>query len=215
MKNLGKSIIIFLIIGFISMWFLGIWCIAFPPYNLIYGAIIGLIFALIYLLLTGYNQLISAKNGVSNAWAQIDVQLRRRMDLIPNIVDTVKGYAGHENSTLSEVTQARASLQNADTVKGTEAANNKLTDTLNHLFMVAESYPDLKANTNFQDLQNQLRETEGLIANNRQIFNNAVLFYNNLCQQIPTNIVAIIFNFQTADYFQTDDESRVAPKVKF
>ncbi|MDD2644109.1 MAG: LemA family protein [Methanobacteriaceae archaeon] len=185
------------------------------PNNWICSLIGAFIVIIAYLLFKGYNELINGRNSVDNSWAQIDVQLNRRMDLIPNLVETVKGYASHEKETLNEVTEARSGLKNADTVKSALNANNKLTETLNNLFMVAENYPDLKANTNFQDLQNQLNQIEGQIANYRENFNNKVLNYNNLCQQIPTNIVALLFNFKPINYFQISDEDRITPKIKF
>lgn len=162
-----------------------------------------------------YNSLVGLRNKVKNAWAQIDVQLKRRADLIPNLVETVKGYAGHEKSTLTEVTAARAGLMNATTVKEAQEANNKLTETLKSLFAVAESYPDLKANTNFQDLQKQLEETENKIAYSRQFYNDTVLMYNNKCQMFPSNIIANIFNFQESEFFESEESTRTAPKVEF
>lgn len=178
--------------------------------------LIVLIVIIVIVLVAGlYNSLVGLRNKVKNAWAQIDVQLKRRADLIPNLVETVKGYAGHEKSTLTEVTAARAGLMNATTVKEAQEANNKLTETLKSLFAVAESYPDLKANTNFQDLQKQLEETENKIAYSRQFYNDTVLMYNNKCQMFPSNIIANIFNFQESEFFESEESTRTAPKVEF
>jgi len=178
--------------------------------------IIGIIVIVILLVVVGiYNGLIGARNKVKNAWSQIDVQLKRRIDLIPNLVETVKGYAGHEKSTFEKITEARAGLMNATSVKETESANNLLTDTLKSLFAVAENYPDLKANQNFQDLQNKLSETEDKIAYSRQFYNDTVLMYNNKCQMFPSNIFASLFNFNEADFFETAESERAAPSVKF
>lgn len=205
-----------LIIGFVVYWFVGMMTGAVDSEVMrIITYICGIAAFIIYLIIHAYNELINARNEVSNSWAQIDVQLNRRMDLIPNIVETVKGYASHENETLTNVIEARSGLKSADTVQGTVNANNKLNEALAHMFMVVESYPDLKADANFQDLQNQLRQTENLISNYREIFNNKVLEYNNLCEQIPSNIVAILFNFKTAEFFETEEEYRSAPKVQF
>ena len=125
--------------------------------------IIAIILIVVVVFIHLYNQLVQARNKVKNAWAQIDVQLTRRADLIPNLVETVKGYATHENQTFNQVTEARSAMQNASTVKEAATANNMITDTLKSLFAIAENYPDLKANQNFLDLQNQLSETENKI----------------------------------------------------
>lgn len=162
-----------------------------------------------------YNSLIQLRNRVKNAWSQIDVQLNRRADLIPNLVETVKGYAKHEKTVLENVTEARAGLMNAQSVQETAEANNILTETLKSLFAVAENYPDLKANQNFLELQDQLEETENKIAYSRQFYNDTVLMYNNKCQMVPSNFVASTFNFQEAEYFEIDETKREVPKVEF
>ncbi len=178
--------------------------------------IILIILVIIGLLIKYYNDLVNGRNKVENAWSQIDVQLKRRNDLIPNIVETVKGYAGHENQTLNQVTQARANMGNATTVQEVAQADNAIRDALKSLFAVSEAYPDLKANQNFLELQSELSETEDKISYSRQFYNDTVLMYNNLCQQFPSNIIANIFNFKTSEYFEVKDEGeRAAPKVKF
>ncbi|BDZ67375.1 LemA family protein [Methanobacterium ferruginis] len=151
-----------------------------------------------------YNSLIKLRNRVKNAWSQIDVQLNRRADLIPNLVETVKGYAKHEKTVFEEVTEARAGLMNAKTVQENAEANNILTETLKSLFAVAENYPELKANENFMELQGQLAETEDKIAYSRQFYNDTVLMYNNKCQMFPSNLIASTFNFQEAEFFEIE-----------
>ena len=162
-----------------------------------------------------YNGLVTARNKVKNAWAQIDVQLNRRADLIPNLVETVKGYAGHEKTVFEDVTAARAGLMNANGVKEINEANNQLTNTLKTLFAVAENYPELKANENFKELQAQLAQTEDKIAYSRQFYNDSVLMYNNKCQTFPSNIIANSFGFKEADFFEAAGEARSVPKVEF
>ena len=174
--------------------------------------IILIILASIVLL---YNGLVTARNKVKNAWAQIDVQLNRRADLIPNLVETVKGYAGHEKTVFEDVTAARAGLMNANGVKEINEANNQLSETLKTLFAVAENYPELKANENFKELQAQLSQTEDKIAYSRQFYNDTVLMYNNKCQTFPSNIIANLFGFKEADFFEAAGEARSVPKVEF
>jgi LemA protein len=178
--------------------------------------IIAIIVILILLAFAGiYNGLVGARNRVKNGWSQIDVQLKRRADLIPNLVETVKGYAGHEKGVFENVTKARAGLLNAQTVKENQEANNQLTETLKTLFAVAENYPDLKASANFQDLQGKLSETEDKIAYSRQFYNDTVLMYNNKCQMFPSNIVAGMFHFTEAEFFEAEESARSVPKVEF
>ena len=162
-----------------------------------------------------YNGLVTARNKVKNAWAQIDVQLNRRADLIPNLVETVKGYAAHESSVFEDVTAARAGLMNANGVSEISEANNQLSSTLKTLFAVAENYPELKANENFKELQAQLAQTEDKIAYSRQFYNDSVLMYNNKCQTFPSNIIANSFGFKEADFFEAAGEARSVPKVEF
>ncbi|HEX7468951.1 MAG TPA: LemA family protein, partial [Methanobacterium sp.] len=165
--------------------------------------IIGIILLLIVLYIGYlYNSLVKLRNRVKNAWSQIDVQLKRRTDLIPNLVETVKGYAKHEKSVFENVTKARSNLMGAQTVEENAKANNQLTDALKTLFAVAENYPDLKANENFKDLQRQLSETEDKIAYSRQFYNDTVLMYNNKCQMVPSNIIASLFHFKESEFFE-------------
>jgi LemA protein len=162
-----------------------------------------------------YNSLIQLRNRVKNAWSQIDVQLKRRTDLIPNLVETVKGYAKHEKSVFENVTKARASLMDAKTVPENANANNQLTSALKSLFAVAENYPDLKASDNFKDLQARLSETEDKIAYSRQFYNDTVLMYNNKCQMFPSNLLASLFKFQEAEFFEIAESEKEVPDVKF
>ena len=180
---------------------------------LIIGIIIVIL--LIVFIISLYNGLVKAKNRVKNAWAQIDVQLNRRADLIPNLIETVKGYAAHEKTIFDDVTKARSGLMNANTVKDIEEANNNLSGTLKTLFAVAENYPDLKANENFKELQKQLAETEDKIAYSRQFYNDTVYKYNNKCQTFPSNLFANMFGFKEADFFEVASEARTVPKVEF
>ena len=177
--------------------------------------LIVIIIAIILAIVGLYNGLVTARNKVKNAWAQIDVQLNRRADLIPNLVETVKGYAGHEKTVFEDVTAARAGLMNANGVKEINEANNQLTNTLKTLFAVAENYPELKANENFKELQAQLAQTEDKIAYSRQFYNDSVLMYNNKCQTFPSNIIANLFGFKEADFFEAAGEARSVPKVEF
>ena len=162
-----------------------------------------------------YNRLVDLRNRVKNSYAQIDVQLKRRNDLIPNLVETVKGYASHEKGVLEEVTKARGNVINASGVKETSEADNQLTGALKSLFAVAENYPDLKANSNFQQLQEQLNDTENKIAYARQFYNDTVLMYNNSCEQFPSSMLASLFHFEEAEFFETDEASREVPEVEF
>lgn len=173
--------------------------------------IIGII---VYFVLI-YNSLVNLRNRVKNAWSQIDVQLKRRTDLIPNLVETVKGYAAHEKGVFENVTKARSSLMNAQTPQENAEANNMLTGALKSLFAVAENYPDLKASQNFQDLQRQLSETEDKIAYSRQFYNDTVLMYNNKIQMFPSNLIANQFDFQEAEFFEAPETDREVPEVKF
>jgi LemA protein len=162
-----------------------------------------------------YNRLVRLRNRCENSWAQVDVQLRRRYDLIPNLVEAVKGYASHERATFEEVTQARTAAQQAQGVEEQAQAENVLTAALGRLFAVAEAYPELRATENFQQLQAQLAEVEQNIVISRQVYNDAVLSYENALETVPTNIVAGMFNFQPRAYFETEDATREAPSVQF
>ena len=162
-----------------------------------------------------YNRLVRLRNRAENSWAQVDVQLRRRYDLIPNLVESVKGYAAHERGTFEEVTQARTAAQQAQGVAQQAQAENVLTAAIGRLFAVAEAYPQLRATENFQQLQGQLAEVEQNIVVSRQVYNDAVLTYDNALETVPTNIVAGLFNFSPRDYFETEGAAREAPSVQF
>src|SRR3954464_3308750 len=164
-----------------------------------------------------YTSLVAKRNRSANAWSQVDVQLRRRYDLIPNLVEAVKGYAAHESGTFEAVTQARAAAQSAQGPAAQGQAEGMLSNALGRLMAVAEAYPQLRATENFQQLQAQLAATENKIATARQVYNDTVLTYNNACQQIPTNILANMFKFQTREYFEVEegDAAREPVAVKF
>jgi LemA protein len=163
-----------------------------------------------------YNRLVRLRNRSENAWAQVDVQLRRRYDLIPNLLEAVKGYAAHERQTFEEVTKARTAAQQAQTVPEQAQAENMLTQAIGRLFAVAEQYPQLRATENFQQLQAQLEETEGKIAISRQVYNDAVLTYDTALETVPTNIVGGMFNFKERQYFEVEEPAvREAPRVQF
>lgn len=161
-----------------------------------------------------YNGLIAKRNRVQDAWAQIDVQLKRRYDLIPNLINTVKGYMKYEKSVLTQVTQLRSSIVSGST-QDKAAANNQLSQALKSIFAVAENYPDLKASQNFQDLQRQLEDTEDKIAFVRTSYNDYVLDFNNAVQQFPGNVFANMFGFKKAEFFQTPEEQKEPVKVDF
>ena len=163
-----------------------------------------------------YNRLVRLRNRAENSWAQVDVQLRRRYDLIPNLVEAVKGYAAHERGTFDEVTQARTAAQQAKGVAEQAEAENVLTAAIGRLFAVAEAYPQLRATENFQQLQAQLAETEQKIAVARQVYNDTVLSYDNALETVPTNIVAGVFSFEPREYFEVEEAAaREAPRVEF
>lgn len=162
-----------------------------------------------------YNRLVRLRNRTDNAWAQVDVQLKRRYDLIPNLVETVKGYADHEAGTFEAVVEARNAAQGADGVEEQAAAENILTGALRKLFALAEAYPELRASENFQALQIQLGDTEDKIAIARQIYNDTTLSFNNAVQTVPSNIVASLAGFAARAYFETDGDERSGPKVEF
>ncbi|GII55600.1 LemA family protein [Planotetraspora thailandica] len=177
--------------------------------------VIVIVAVLALMIVSVYNRLVRSRNAVDNAWAQIDVQLKRRYDLIPNLVETVKGYAAHERQTLEAVTAARSTAINAQGPADRAAAENALTGALKNLFAVAESYPDLKASRNFAELQEELATTENRIAYSRQYYNDAVLTYNNAIQTVPANIVAGMTGFTARVYFQAPGEERGTVQVRF
>ena len=177
--------------------------------------VLGVVILVILLLFFGYNRLVRLRNQTEAAWSQIDVQLRRRYDLVPNLVETVKGYAAHERETLESVTRARQQAIDAGGVADQAQAENMLTQALRQLFAVAEAYPDLKANQNFLALQEELTGTEGRIAFARQFYNDRVLAYDNALEQFPSNLVAGVFNFSQKPYFEAEEGSREPVRVDF
>jgi len=177
--------------------------------------LLGLLVLIIIVGVLIYNNLVVLRNNVENAWAQVDVQLKRRSDLIPNLVNTVKGYMKHEKDTLENVTKARAAIMNAKTPREAAEADNMLSSALKSLFAVAENYPNLKANENFLRLQEDLSDTENKIAYARQLYNDNVLVFNRAIQTIPNNIVASLLSFKEKEYFKADEGARAAPVVKF
>jgi len=180
-----------------------------------FAVLVLLVVAIVVVGIATYNRLVRLRNRTDNAWAQIDVQLRRRYDLIPNLVETVKGYAEHERGTLEAVIQARDRAIATTDVEEKAAAENALTGALRQLFALAESYPQLRASENFQALQQQLAETENKIAVARQIYNDSTLTYNNAVQTVPTNIVAGLAGFSPRPYFEVEDDARSVPEVDF
>ena len=182
---------------------------------IVVGVIFGII-VIIGLVLAGmYNGLIRARVRTREAWSGIDIQLKRRANLIPNLVETVRGYAAHERQTFENVTRARAMLQQAGTAAEAAQANNFLTQTLRSLFAVAENYPDLKANQNFLDLQNELSDIEEKIAYARQFYNRNVSTYNTSIQTVPNVVVANMFGFKRFEFFEAPEEAREVPEVSF
>lgn len=179
--------------------------------------IVYIIIAVVVLWVIGaFNGLVRGRNRVKEAWSDINVQLRRRHDLIPNLVETVKGYAGHEAGTLEAVVKARTQAVTAGSLEQKGAAENQLTGALNKLFALSESYPDLKANANFGKLQDELTDTENKIQASRRFYNTVVLDYNTKLQVFPTNMIAGPFNFQKEEFFQLDSpEEAKVPEVKF
>lgn len=177
---------------------------------------VGIALAVIAIaLVLSYNGLVGKRNKVKNAWGQIDVQLKRRFDLIPNVMETVKGYAAHEKSTLEEVTAARTRFMSATTPEARMSANSELTPLLGRLMAVAEAYPDLKASTSFMGLQRELSETEDKIGFCRQFYNDVVMDFNNAVQMFPSSVVAGLFSFHEEPFFQATEKESEAPVVKF
>jgi LemA protein len=174
------------------------------------------VLVLILLIVVGiYNQIIALRNRIDNSWHQIDVQLKRRADLIPNLIETVKGYAAHEKETFAKVTEARAKMIQAGSIDEQAHALHELSGALKSLFAVAEAYPELKANQNFLMLQEELAGTENKISYARQFYNDTVMQYNQVIQQFPGNIFAGMFGFTSKEYFEIEETAREAPKVKF
>jgi LemA protein len=177
--------------------------------------ILAVVALLAIILVVLYNRFVRLRNRVDNAWAQIEVQLKRRWDLIPNLVETVKGYAAHERETFQNVTEARAAAQQAQTPTESAQAEGLLSQALGRLFAVAEAYPELQADENFRQLQTEVAETENRIAVSRQVYNDTVLSYDNALETVPTNIVASLFGFRPQAYFETEGAAREAPAVQF
>lgn len=182
---------------------------------MILGIILVIILLIVIWYFKTYNVLVSLRNKKDNEWSQIDVQLKRRSDLIPNLVETVKGYAKHESETLENVIKARNTYVTAQTPEDVMKASGEMTQALSKLFALSESYPELKANQNFISLQNDLKETEDKISYARQFYNDAVLTYNNKVEMIPSNIVAKIAKFKKGVFFEVSEQEKTAPQVKF
>jgi len=175
--------------------------------------VLGVIALLVVLVVLLYNRLVTLRNRVENAWAQVDVQLKRRYDLIPNLVETVKGYAAHERETFEAVTNARARAQAAQGPTEQGAAEGFLSQALGRLFAVAEAYPELQADENFRQLQDELAQTENRIAVSRQVYNDTVLTYNTAIQTVPGLLLAGPFGFGKRDFFEVEEGAREAPRV--
>lgn len=176
--------------------------------------LIVVVLVILYVIST-YNGLVVARNKVKDQFSQIDVQLKRRFDLIPNLVETVKGYAKHESETLEKVIQARNNYANAKTDSEKIEASNEMSRGVMNIMALAENYPDLKANTNFVDLQNQLKDVEDKISYARQFYNDSVLMYNNKIEMFPSNLIASIFKFTKEAFFEAEEKERENVKVKF
>jgi len=182
---------------------------------IIIGVIVAIVVLAVIIFIAMYNGLVRSRNRVKEAWSGIDVQLRRRASLVPNLVETVKGYASHERETFEEVTRARSAVEQAGSIPDAAAANNMLTGALRHLFAVAENYPELRASENFMDLQNELSDIEEKIAFSRQFYNANVLDYNNRLQTVPTVFIANMFGFTREEFFEADEEGRAEVRVDF
>lgn len=179
---------------------------------LIIGIVVVAIAAFVWMT---YNRFITLKTRIQEAWSQIDVQLKRRTDLIPNLLETVKGYAKHEKDLFENVTKARSALMTAHSPKESAQANNMMTEALGKLFAVAENYPQLKANENFMQLQKELSDTEDKVAYSRQYYNSSITDYNVMIQHFPSNLVARIFSFKEEEFFNITEAEREVPKVSF
>lgn len=178
--------------------------------------VLGIVVVLVLFGILAFNGLVRRRNQVENAWSQIDVQLKRRLDLIPNLVETVKAYASHEKTTLDAVIQARnAAIAAPQNPVAQAQADNALTGALRQVFALSEAYPDLKANQNFLALQEELTATEGRVAYARQFYNDSVLGYNNKLQTFPTMLFAQMMKFERREYFEADPAAREVPKVQF
>ncbi|NTW72609.1 MAG: LemA family protein [Eubacteriaceae bacterium] len=177
--------------------------------------LLGAVVLIVFYGIGIYNSLVTLRNRVKDSWAQIDVQLKRRFDLIPNLVNTVKGYAAHEKETLDAVITARNKFTQASTPAEEMESNNQLTQALSRLFALSEAYPDLKANVNFLNLQEELSKTEDKISFTRQFYNDTVLMFNNKVQMFPSNILANMFGFAAEKFFEVEEAAKEAPTVTF
>jgi len=182
--------------------------------NVVLWSILGVVVIFVLWIIFAYNKLVVLRNRIDNAWSQIDVQLKRRTDLIPNLVETVKGYAKHEKSTFEMVTKART-LMMSPNIKDKAKGDNMFSSALKSIFAVAEAYPKLQASDNFKMLQEELAGTESKIAYSRQFYNDNVLSLNQAIQQFPTNMLANMFNFKERDYFKVEESEKKPVKVKF
>lgn len=189
--------------------------VAYADHVLWIIALVVIVVVIAFWFIRTYNNLVKERNRVDNAWGQVEVQLQRRYDLIPNLVETVKGYASHERETFEQVTLARSAGQSATTPGEQAQADNFLTSALRQLFAVAEAYPELRASENFASLQEDLTETENKVAIARQIYNDTVLTYNTSIQQIPTNLVAGVAGFSARELYDAPDAADTAPEVSF
>ena len=177
--------------------------------------IVAVIILIVFYIIGIYNKLVNARNKVNDQFAQIDVQLKRRSDMIPNLVETVKGYTKHEEKTLKEVVEARNKMNTAGNINEELEASNAITGALNKLFALSEAYPELKSNENFLSLQKDLKETEDKLSYARQFYNDSVLMYNNTREKFPSNIVANIFGFKEINFFKASEKEKEVPNVKF
>jgi len=182
---------------------------------IVLAVIVGIIVLMALMMLGIYNGLVRSRVRTREAWSGIDVQLKRRADLVPNLVETVRGYASHERATFENVTRARSMLQQASGPAQAAEANNQLSQALRSLFAVAENYPDLKASQNFMDLQNELSDLEEKIAYARQFYNRNVTDFNTRIQVVPNVFIANMFGFQPFEFFEAEEEAREAPQVSF
>ena len=182
---------------------------------IVIAVVVVVLVIIISFVIKTYNSLVKLRNSVKDQWSQIDIQLKRRFDLIPNLVETVKGYAKHEEETLTKVIEARNHYQAASTNEDAMKANNELTNMITKLFALSESYPELKANQNFLNLQNDLKDTEEKISYARQFYSDAVLKYNNNIQIFPNNLIAGIFGFKEEKFFETAEAEKENVKVDF
>ena len=177
--------------------------------------VLGVVLLLVFSLVGNYNTMVTSRENVDTEMANVDVYLQRRADLIPNLVSTVKGYAQHEEKVIDSITTARENLVNASTVEDKASASEQLTKALNNLYVIVENYPDLKSNTNFINLQDELAGTENRIAVARKDYNDAVKEYNNLVKTFPNNLTASLFNFKEKSYFEVNNSDKEVPNVSF